>query len=148
MRRVPPPVINQIALELDAYSSEGGGGGDVTQAEFDALQLQVNGLSNDVTLLENKTDDLQEQIDNISGSDISGLGRQYFTLTFLDITNKFVTLAATPLFPNEVDVYIYTGINQQVGVDFIINGNELNWDGLAMELLVSENSRIFVTYAV
>lgn len=147
MRRIPPPDINQLALELGAYSS-GGGGGDVTQAEFDALQLQVNGLSSDVTALEDKTDDLQDQIDNITGSSVSGLGRQYFTLTALDITNKFITLANTPLFPNEVDVYIYTGINQQVGVDFIINGNELSWDGLAMELLVSENSRIFVTYAV
>ena len=147
MRRVPPPVVNQLALELEAYG-QGGSGGDVTQAEFDALQLQVNNLSNDVNALEDKTDDLQDQIDNISGSNVSGLGRQYFTLTALDIANKFITLANTPLFPNEVDVYIYTGVNQQSGVDFIIDGNLLKWENLALELLVSVGSRIFVTYSV
>lgn len=151
MRRVPPPVVNQLALELEAYG-QGGSGGDVTQAEFDALQLQVNNLSNEVdgiannvSDLQDQTNDLQNQINNLG---TGNLGRDYFTLSALDISNKYITLSHVPAVPAEVDVYIYTGINQQVGVDFIINGNQLNWDGLAMELLVSVNSRIFVTYAI
>lgn len=69
-----------------------------------------------------------------------------YTLTGSDIQAQRVTLPFTPVNPEKALVQLETGIAQYPNVDFFIEGNQLKWSGLAMELLVEAGQRLHVTY--
>lgn len=76
----------------------------------------------------------------------TSLVQEYYTLTSTDISNKYIVLDNTPSSPLEVDLIIYGGISQKSGVDFTISGNILDWNSLALELLLETGSIIKTVY--
>lgn len=82
--------------------------------------------------------EVKEQVDAIAIS-TSNVFMGDIPLTATDVTNKFLTLPFTPI-PETLMVDIYGGIRQRRNVDYAISGNVLDWDGLALELLVTSDS--------
>lgn len=58
---------------------------------------------------------------------------QFIILTTQDILNKYVTLEATPTVEEDVLVTPEGGPMQIYGNDYIVNGNQLSWDGLGLD---------------
>jgi len=71
---------------------------------------------------------------------------QRIELTQNDINNKFVTLASTPLIASSVVVTPEGGIAQAYGIDFIVVGNQLRWDGLGLDNFLDETDVLLVQY--
>lgn len=71
---------------------------------------------------------------------------QRIELTQQDIDNKYVTLNITPLYPNTVSLTCENGIPQVNGVDFIVNGNILSWDGLGLDNFLDNTDVLIVQY--
>lgn len=63
------------------------------------------------------------------------------TITPEMITDKQLTLPFTPV-PETVQLDVYGGIRQRRNVDFIVTGNTIAWDTLALELLLDPGSVI------
>lgn len=75
------------------------------------------------------------------------LHQQYYTINATDITNKYITLEHEPVDPNKVDVVIYGGVHQKSNVDFLVTGDTLSWDSLALETLIELNQSLVITYS-
>lgn len=69
------------------------------------------------------------------------------TLKDEDILSKSVYLPEIPDAPEKTIVQLQNGIGQFANIDFVVSGQTLSWDGLAMEFLVDMGQRIHVTYA-
>lgn len=63
-----------------------------------------------------------------------------FTVTPAILVARKVMLSETPLDPQKVELIVFGGIEQQPAVDFVVEGRELSWAGLAMELLLESGS--------
>ena len=62
-------------------------------------------------------------------------------------TAKKLTLSPTPADTDEVAMFIVGGSSQKPGIDYeIINGNELSWDGLGLDGLLSVGDKILLLY--
>jgi len=71
-----------------------------------------------------------------------------YVLTAQDILDKKGVLPHTPSDSNDVTMVIKHGPRQFPPEDFIVSGNELQWDGRALELDLSENDKKMVQYAL
>jgi hypothetical protein len=71
---------------------------------------------------------------------------QRIELTQQDIDNKYVTLNIAPLYPNTVSLTCENGIPQINGVDFIVTGNILSWDGLGLDNFLDNTDVLIVQY--
>lgn len=71
---------------------------------------------------------------------------QRIELTQQDIDNKYVILNIAPLYPNTVGLTCENGIPQINGVDFIVNGNILSWDGLGLDNFLDNTDVLIVQY--
>lgn len=69
----------------------------------------------------------------------------YYTLTNTDILNKQLTLQHTPN-RETVSIQPHMGIMQFLDIDFTVIGNVINWDTLALELLLEEGQHVFISY--
>lgn len=72
----------------------------------------------------------------------------YKQITAQNITDKNIVLSETPLFPLQVEVIPVGGIHQQINVDFIVMGNIIDWDSLALENLVEAGAFLIIGYQV
>ena len=70
---------------------------------------------------------------------------QQFVLTPTDITNHHIDLDFIPA-SNSVELWVIGGILQKENIDFIVTGQQLSWENLALELLVSEGSILHLSY--
>lgn len=70
---------------------------------------------------------------------------QQFVLTPVDITNHHVSLDFIPA-SNNVELWVIGGILQKENIDFMVIGQQLSWENLALELLVSEGSILHLSY--
>ena len=70
---------------------------------------------------------------------------QQFVLTTTDITNHHVNLDFIPA-SNSVELWVIGGILQKENIDFMVIGQQLSWENLALELLVSEGSILHLSY--
>ncbi len=71
---------------------------------------------------------------------------QRYELTQEDINNKFVTLPNTPLVSSSVVLIPEGGIPQTYGVDYIVVGNQLRWDGLGLDNFLDSTDILLVQY--
>lgn len=69
-----------------------------------------------------------------------------FTLTPLDISNKYVTLALAPVTPSNTNLYIGGGLYQDYGVDFTVSGTQLSWNGLGLDGILHAGDKLLVQY--
>lgn len=70
---------------------------------------------------------------------------QDIILTPLNITNFGVTLDFIPV-SNSLELNVIGGILQKENVDFTVIGQQISWENLALELLVSEGSILHLSY--
>lgn len=82
-------------------------------------------------------------IDGLNGS---GYWTDNFVLTLAQHAARAVNLDYTPLDPSKVELVPYGGPEQRSTVDFVVTGNVLSWDGLALELLLDVGSAFSVRY--
>ena len=59
---------------------------------------------------------------------------------------KAITLLHPPAKPLETVVDVVGGTSQVYGLDFIVTGNVLSWNGYGMETIISSGNRIRVNY--
>jgi hypothetical protein len=71
---------------------------------------------------------------------------QTFTLNGTDITNKFITLSSSPLTPSETILLVEDAGNMFYGGDFTVSGNQLSWNGLSLDGILSSNDNLTVSY--
>ena len=83
---------------------------------------------------------------NLPSALANTLHQQFYEITPTDVLNKFITLEYIPTNPLKVDVVIYGGIHQRSNIDFLVTGNILSWNGLALESLIEANHFLNITY--
>jgi hypothetical protein len=71
---------------------------------------------------------------------------QRIELTQTDIDNKYVTLASAPLISSAVILTPEGGPMQVYGVDFIVVGNQLRWEGLGLDNFLDATDVLVVQY--
>lgn len=73
-----------------------------------------------------------------------------FTLSVIDIANKYVVLAAVPRNPAVVTMDIVYGVPQNNGVDFAVTagngGKRISWDTLALDGQLAQNDILILRY--
>lgn len=75
-----------------------------------------------------------------------GSGSEVITLTSQNILDKFVILQEEPLFPGKVELIPGGGIPQINGIDFLVSGNVLSWNGLGLDNFLEENEILSIKY--
>lgn len=88
----------------------------------------------------------QDFLDSLKATASEGYWQDNFIATDTVLTEKKVTLTYTPLYPLKVSFVIFKGIEQRPGVDFVVNGREVSWDSLAVELLLSPQDAFVIRY--
>jgi hypothetical protein len=63
-----------------------------------------------------------------------------------DIFNKFVTISPAPLVSSSVLLTPEGGIPQTYGVDYIISGTQLKWDGLGLDGFLDITDVLIIQY--
>jgi len=77
----------------------------------------------------------------------SGQKVDMFTLSGTDITNKYVTLSHIPAIAADTILLIENAGNFFYGVDFTVTGNQLGWNGLALDGILSSGDNLTITYS-
>lgn len=70
----------------------------------------------------------------------------YYTFTALDITNKFITLPVAPAVPVKTFFDYIGGTTQVYGLDFVISGTLLDWNGLGLDGLAASGDIVRIVY--
>ena len=81
-----------------------------------------------------------------SGSSTTTFIVDYPVVSGTDITNRYLVLSQTPATPSRVVLDIPTGSPQIYGTDFIIVGNHLSWNGLALDGQINIGDTLRVQY--
>lgn len=71
---------------------------------------------------------------------------QIVTISESHLIEKKISLASVPEFSETVMVFPYGGISQRYGVDYVVSGNELNWNGLGLDNFLEVNDVLVVRY--
>lgn len=98
------------------------------------------------------TSDVQAHLEAIDTA-LSGVGPSSgfkvdkFTLSGTDISNKFVTLSLSPATPSATILLVSDAPNMFYGADFTVTGNQLGWNGLALDGILASSDTLTVIYA-
>jgi hypothetical protein len=80
----------------------------------------------------------------------SGPGSGYivneFTLSSTDISNKFVTLTASPTNPSLSVLEVIGGPTQRYGSDYSISGSTLTWSGLFLDGVLEAGDQLIIQF--
>lgn len=72
---------------------------------------------------------------------------EYRTITSLEVTNKKLTLIATPALNTNTMLDVCEGGGAQIyGVDFIVNANELDWSGRGLDGVLAAGDKVRINY--
>src|SRR5574343_28593 len=71
---------------------------------------------------------------------------EFRTITPTEVTNKKLVLAGTPNAPSVVLVDHIGGTSQEFGVDYTIVGNELQWNGYALDGVIVSGYKLRIHY--
>lgn len=80
------------------------------------------------------------------GTNIGQRGAEQRTLTSDEITNKYLTLANTPVNADVVIVEVVKGSVAAKGIDYSVNGANISWDGLALESKLVAGDILIISY--
>lgn len=72
--------------------------------------------------------------------------QQKYTITLSEFTAKQVTLYPEPNNSDSVTVEFFGGTSQENGVDFVVTGDVLSWNGLGLDGFIEVNDIIIVRY--
>lgn len=73
---------------------------------------------------------------------------EYFGLSGTDASNDYITLSAPPNDESAVALNILGGSSQVYGTDFYVSGQQLKWDGMALDGTLAKNDILRVQYEV
>jgi hypothetical protein len=76
----------------------------------------------------------------------NGFERETKVLSAAQITAKSITLLRAPVQPEITTIEFHGGTRQFYGVDFSVNGNVLQWNGLGLDGFIEENDIIEIRY--
>ena len=81
-------------------------------------------------------------------SNVSGGSQkvEIYTLNSTDITNKFITLTATPSVAAKTILLVENAGSMFYGEDFIVSGNQLSWSGLALDGILAAGDNLTISY--
>lgn len=82
------------------------------------------------------------------GSVDSNIVLETITLDSTQVSAKQVSLQNTPVTPNKTMLDIVGGCSQRYGIDFIISGQILDWNNLALDLTLSVGDTIRIYYII
>jgi len=68
------------------------------------------------------------------------------TLNATNISNKSVTLSATPSTIADTRLIVIEGIEQEFSVDFTVGGATLSWNGLGLDGILADGDKIIVIF--
>jgi hypothetical protein len=80
---------------------------------------------------------------NVSHGSITVLS---ITIKQSDVNHKYITLPTMPVDPQAVSLSFVGGTVQLNGIDFIVVGDQLSWDGLGLDGFIEKDDQIIVTY--
>jgi len=69
-----------------------------------------------------------------------------FTLNGTDITNEYVTLAATPTDAADTRLIVIGGLEQEYSIDFTVSGNQVTWNGLGLDGFLEVGDDLIIVY--
>lgn len=134
----------------ESGTSSGGGGGSTYFKDPVANQAALPLLGNstgDVRLVEDEN--VFYSWDGAAWNAVgfgSSLQTEKFTLDATDITNKYVTLAFAPTVPSLTRLVVITGLEQDLGTDFDVSGDEVTWDSLFLDGVLVLGDKLIITY--
>jgi hypothetical protein len=96
------------------------------------------------------TSDLSKPISTLTQTALNAkqntIQTEIFTLSALDISNKFLSLSTEPQSGECVSLFPVGGLMQVNGVDFDVVGNVLSWNGLGLDGFLEENDIVVIKY--
>lgn len=124
-----------------------------TRITYIAAKVDRPGLSDDIGNLDNlPTVNKESLVDSIielelriRDTESSKYHAYYHVLSNTEIADKQLILQHTPN-RNTVNIQPHMGVSQFLDIDFTITGNILSWDTLALELLLTEGTLLFISY--
>lgn len=69
------------------------------------------------------------------------------TLSGTDITNKYVTLAATPITATKTRLNVIGGPEQAYGADFSVSLSQLGWNTLFLDGVLTAGDKLVIAYS-
>lgn len=103
--------------------------------------------NNKIINLSDPTSDLdaanKEYVDTHSGGG-GGETSNTYILNPTDVANKYITLVNTPTNPTMTLLTVVGGPMQDYGPDFVVSGNQLNWNGLFLDGVLTTNDILIV----
>jgi hypothetical protein len=94
--------------------------------------------------------DLSQGVSGGSGIGINDLidaeRVEYVTVSLADITNKYFNIALNPGSGGKVKVYTMHGVALQFGVDYLVAGTQIGWNGLVLDGLIAAGDTFQVVY--
>lgn len=82
-----------------------------------------------------------------TGSSATEFKSDPITLNITQITNKQLTLSATPTYPTRTILSVVGGSDQFYGQDFTVSGNILSWAGLGLDGELTVGDKIVINFA-
>lgn len=77
---------------------------------------------------------------------IAQAGFNIIELTEENINSKSAQLTATPINPEFTQLTVIGGSNQLYGIDFIVSGNSVSWDGLGLDNFVDVGDILVIQF--
>lgn len=147
--------LNKVGNTLNVVPSELILGGN---AEIDGDQLGIDFTPSNYTpnTTPPEANDVKQLTPHLAGIDdaLGAVGQtavDRFVLSGTDITNKYVTLSATPKAANRVTLKIRGAGAQNYGDDYVMDGvqtDRLTWSGLDLDGQLSSGDKLIVRYDV
>lgn len=69
-----------------------------------------------------------------------------FVLSGTDISNKYVTLSASPATPSDTLLMVKSAPSQYYGDDFTVIGSQLSWSSLGLDGILASGDELTVVY--
>jgi len=121
--------------------------GQIGAVQLDAIDIPYDNSTSGLTAV-----DVQDAIDELAASSVSVQTKiEHVTLNGTDITNQYITLLETPISSQDVALDVIGGGPQFLTDDFIIVGNQLQFQndlatGGASELITGDKLRVIYSY--
>lgn len=94
--------------------------------------------------------DLSQGVSGGSGIGINDLidaeRVEYVTVSLLDISNKYFNIALAPGSGGKVKVYTMHGVALHFGIDYLVSGTQIGWNGLVLDGLIAAGDIFQVVY--
>lgn len=125
----------------------------VDKTDPDNTKINVTGFVEDIlegaNIVIDRTNPAKLIISSTGGGGGGSLLQSYverITINNTIIADKKITLSFTVNEPSKIQVSVWGGILQLPNIDYTVDGNDIKWESLALELLLNNTDVMVVTY--